>query len=278
MWRYYDATKFISILQNRGLYFNRADNYADSFEGIFPKERLEREYENALFNKKTTEMLVLEGILPEGLDDRTPKEGMFEIIQRLRRRSYLNCWHMNNSESMAMWQAYLTAGDGVLVKSTYSKLKSAVDIHNQHTYRMGKVDYLPWLDEDVEEELDERERNNWFYPFMYKQEEYEYEKEVRVVVDKGPLDSKDELKSGFFVKTDLNELIDSVIVSPNAPPWSDLEFWKDILRKYKLRANVERSTLEITPDEIIENIDQEEVERRVKQRLDEWRKKQDYLD
>lgn len=272
VWRYYDATQFISLLQNRGLYFNRSDNFSDPFEGIYPKERIEREYARNLFRKITEEIRVENNHYPEEAVRENPEEEALRVSDHFRARSYMNCWHTNDSESMAMWKSYIDSGDGVLIKSTYSKLKSAIDIYDEYQYRMGKVDYLPWFDDKVEQELDDREQNNALYPFMYKQEEYEYENEVRVII------SRSEGGDGFFVKTDLNELIDEVIISPNSPPWSDIQFWENILRKYRLRSDVTKSDLETTPEDIIENIDRGQIEKEVAEKVEEWKESQDFID
>lgn len=277
IWRYVEGTQFISLLQNRGLYFNRTDKFEDSFEGIFPKERLIDEYIQRELNQEIGRLLEEEIPISDITKERSPQGELFHLMNMFRKSSYLNCWHMNDSESMAMWKAYITGGDGVLIKSTYSKLKSAIDVFDDYTYRMGRVDYLSWLDDGVEEEIDEEKRNNWLYPLVYKQEEYEYEAEVRAIITKRAKVRSDENPTGIFVPTDLNCLIDSVIVSPNSPPWGTVEFWEDICRKYKLRTNVEKSSLEVTPGEIIEEIDEEKVNDEIQRRLERWKDKQDFL-
>ena len=35
IWRYMDFTKFVDLLLNGKLFFNRSDNFEDPFEGIF---------------------------------------------------------------------------------------------------------------------------------------------------------------------------------------------------------------------------------------------------
>lgn len=37
VWRYMDFTKFVSFIESRCLYFTRADNFDDPFEGSLPK-------------------------------------------------------------------------------------------------------------------------------------------------------------------------------------------------------------------------------------------------
>lgn len=278
IWRYLHGTQFISLLQNRGLYFNRADKFEDPFEGIFPKERLVKEYIDRQSRHKIEEIMVDQGIFPEDVveEQKSPREALFEIINVFRKSSYMNCWHMNDSESMAMWKAYISEGDGVIIKSRYSKLKDALDRFDDYTYRMGQVGYLPWLEDGIEKELSEKERNNWLYPFVYKQKEYEYEREVRAIVSKDAWDNGQDT-TGFFVPTDLNELIDSVIVAPTSPPWANIEFWEDICRKYKLRTTVETSSLDTTPSDILDEIDAGDANTEVRKRVEAWREKQDFI-
>ena len=46
--------------------------------------------------------------------------------QGWKNRVLVNCWHMNNSESAAMWNSYSYRNSGIALQSTFQRLKDAV--------------------------------------------------------------------------------------------------------------------------------------------------------
>ena len=88
IWRYMDFTKFVSMLENQGLFFSRADKLGDRFEGTYPKA----EFETWMKNSATI------GV-PAGATSAHRK-----IMQAVRKWTVVNCWHMNDHESAAMWK------------------------------------------------------------------------------------------------------------------------------------------------------------------------------
>ena len=279
IWRYYTSTQLISVLQNRGLYFNRADKFADPFEGVPHRDALIEKYISSAVSKRTDQRLIDEGIAePVGeYNPLPPKEKVFRFINLIRQRSFLSCWHHNDSESITMWNSYVQSGDGVLIKSTYDKLESALDIFDDYVYYMGKVGYLPWLETGANEQLSEEEERNFYSNLMNKQKEYSSENEFRVIANMNP-DRLDNGKTGFFMPTKLSEMIDEVRISPDAPPWCSVDFWNNLLRKYKIRADVRRSSLNESPSDILDGLDNSEIEEEINNRYQEWVSKQDYLD
>jgi hypothetical protein len=279
IWRYYTSTQLISIFQNRGLYFNRADQFSDPFEGVPHRDALIEQYIKSTLQKRITQRHIDEGIAePVGeYDPLPPKERVFEFINTIRQRSFLNCWHYNSSESITMWNSYVQSGDGVLIKSTYEKLKTSLDIHDEYTYYMGEVGYLPWLETGANEKLSEEEQTNFYSNLMNKQQEYESEREFRVVANLDP-SILENGKTGFFMPTKLNMMIDEIRISPDAPPWCSIDFWDNLLRKYKIRAEVRNSSLSESPSDILDDLDSDKIEEEITNRYQGWVSKQDYLD
>lgn len=280
VWRYYTSTQLISIFQNRGLYFNRADNFSDPFEGVPHLDALTEQYIQSSVREKTIQRLIDEEIaeVDDDYNPPPPKDQVLDFINAIRRRSFLNCWHHNTAESITMWNSYVQSGDGVLIRSTYEKLKSALDIHGDFTYYMGKVGYLPWLEEGTDEHFTEREKINFYSHFMNKQEEYKAESEFRIVANLDPRELKNS-ESGFFMPSELDEIIDEVRISPDAPPWCSVDLWENILRKYKVRADVRQSSLNETPYDLLDNlVDDDEIEDEIDERYQDWVRKEEYLD
>ena len=90
IWRYIDFTKFVSLLDLKALYFPRSDLLGDPFEGAMPRDNFR--FYSLLYGTPP--------ITPEGLQE------ISQLRQELRKRVYINCWHMNERESFAMWNLY----------------------------------------------------------------------------------------------------------------------------------------------------------------------------
>lgn len=86
IWRYMDMAKFISMLVTESLWFSSAAKFDDPFEGSHSKMYV------ALMEKlKQTEMR---------------KKGNIEFAKQLPKYTYINCWHMRESESYGVWKIY----------------------------------------------------------------------------------------------------------------------------------------------------------------------------
>ena len=114
IWRYLDLAKYISLLKNRTLHFTRLDQFSDPFEGTITK----RKYEEIV------------QIAAQGeADKKIPwhwQGRYFEILMAMYRRAprchFVNCWHMNEHESEAMWKLYARSEYAVSIESTYARL------------------------------------------------------------------------------------------------------------------------------------------------------------
>lgn len=96
VWRYMDFTKLVSLIDSQCLYFTRADRFDDRFEGALPKANV------------TARKIVFEQF-PETVREAILKSGRSEGItnKHWTRYNAINCWHMNDYESAAMWKLYL---------------------------------------------------------------------------------------------------------------------------------------------------------------------------
>lgn len=126
IWRYMDFTKFVDLLLNGKLFFNRSDNFEDPFEGIF---RL-KDYEST-------------------------KE--FWTDEELTKKFYfLNCWHMNNNQSDAMWKIFLDTKNGIAIKSSIGNLKRSLEDSSDEIF-IGEVYYREY-------------ENKTFFELMFEQQ------------------------------------------------------------------------------------------------------------
>ncbi|ASF47800.1 hypothetical protein [Methylovulum psychrotolerans] len=239
VWRYMDFTKFISLLESSALYFTRADKFEDPFEGCYPKE----------------EILAVEEMLDVDKSSRTEEQRRLEMeffcdkSQRRKKYVFINCWHLNNHESAAMWKLYLKSNEGIAIQSTYQKLKNAF-ISDQRIY-LGHVKYI-----DYETEYFDRRKHpsaNLLRPFIYKRKSFGHEKEVRAIIEKldgytvneNPHEQKNTIH-GLQAAINLDVLIEKIYVAPNAEPWF-LEIVKSIIRRYDKHYEVMQSDLYKSP-------------------------------
>lgn len=110
IWRYIDLTQLLSILERDALWFNRVDNFEDPMEGSFTHANVETREERY----KDTE-------IPD-----SALNAVSHLRKLSRKISYLNCWHVNNYESAAMWEQYSSGGQGIAIQTTIGDLIDAL--------------------------------------------------------------------------------------------------------------------------------------------------------
>lgn len=231
IWRYMDFTKFISLLDSEELYFARADTFEDKFEGSHPLKNIEQRgsFPGADFIRKS----VVDGhLLIESMSN-VKSHFSRQILKEL----YVNCWHMNSNESVAMWKLYVKSDEGIAIQSKFSKLKNSL-IDEKYGVHIGTIKYLDYAKEGFEE-------GNLLNPFVHKRKSFEHERELRAAVY-FPVrfiePPEEEQPNGLKIKIDINKLIENIYVSPDSQPWfSDLV--KQAIIKYGYNFKVVGSEL-----------------------------------
>lgn len=228
IWRYMDFTKFVALLETSSLYFVRSDKFEDPFEGSYPK-----------LNIEARSAIIAQGADPNYLT------GVFKAI---RNHIAINCWHLNEVESVAMWKLYLKSNEGIAVCSTVGNFKRAI-VDPQAVY-IGSVRYINY-------ETDGIDPNFMFSSFLTKRKSFEHEKEIRAIIKESPepnpsdpnktLDlSIETIKHGLNIGVDLNELVKSVYVSPDSPQWL-FELIKSVSVRYGYDFDVLQSEMNASP-------------------------------
>lgn len=137
-----------------------------------------------------------------------------EMIKRLREHVTVRCWHINEQESAAMWKLYALTHEAVCVQTTFRKLREAMG----EQARVGMVRYVDYKKGWIPE-------SNPLAPFLYKRKSFEHEREVRAIIEPAEtgalLKSEGETKqgSGQWVKFNIAEVIECVLVAPDAAEW-----------------------------------------------------------
>jgi hypothetical protein len=153
VWRYMDFTKFVSLLENKGLFFPMVAKLQDPFEGSFARG-----------NEVLRPMVYRHVPNPYGVT-------VGELVQRLRDHVAVSCWHINERESAAMWKLYSKSNEAVCIQSTFRKLYNAVRSVSQ----VGEVRYVDYETSWIPE-------SNPLAPFIYKRLSFEHEREVRAII------------------------------------------------------------------------------------------------
>ena len=194
IWKYMSFAKFAWLIATESLHFLRLDQHDDEWEGLVATK-------------------------PENIEHR----------KYIRFTKYINCWHINNSESDAMWKLYGPAGETVAIKTTVGALITS--LKSGDPVCIGKMNY--------------KERNipegNLYWPVIFKRKPFQHEKELRLCISSPRNDnppnltrlkdefallggknlSEMELLKGIGPKeipvhVDLTQLISEVVICPNS--------------------------------------------------------------
>ena len=227
LWRYMDFTKFVSLLESKSLFFARADLLGDPFEGSYSRG-------NELLRPQ-----LYKDIPPESLAKMFSDGASF--ARWLRQWTFISCWHMNETESAAMWKLYAKSNEAVAIKTTFAALASELD---NKTY-LGEVQYIDF-------EKDRLPEGNSFYPYVHKRLSFAHEHEVRAVIQELPIANqaidrtKPPIPGGVSRPVNLAKLIGVVHVAPTCPQWFG-DLVETICRRYKLSVPVKQSSLDAEP-------------------------------
>ena len=239
LWRYMSLEKFANILATKSLFFTRADKFEDPLEGYVPQ--------------------AVRDLYEAGVSRVTPhpklKNMVLKVIENWHKYVVCNCWHQNEVESMAMWEKYHMRNSGIAIKTTMQDLKkSLIGAYDVFT---GKVQYID--DNNYEHHhiqnffrSDVLFPGKWtYFPHFRKRTEFEYENEVRLIIDSEPF-IRDYMnvpadnanleaflnnefpvmcEIGIPLDINVNTLIHEVIISPYTQDWVT-ETVKSVVYKY----------------------------------------------
>lgn len=237
LWRYMDFTKYVSLLSSQALYFSRADQFEDAYEGAKGLRRRKegwdehylRFFRHAIRNP------------PEGYEfDKTDDEVEAEAQRLLRdlesggessrSRTFISCWHESSHESAAMWRLYSSfLPNAVAIKTTFDALYKSLGRNPE--IRIGRVRYI-----DLGSQFAGINDAYW-----RKRKSFEHEREVRAVL-MAHLGGD----TGKLVPCDTDVLIKGVYVSPEAPDWF-ASLVKDVNRKFNVGVDVSDSEFNEEP-------------------------------
>jgi hypothetical protein len=244
IWRYMDLPKFLDMLETGSLYFCRGDNFEDKFEGSLPEyERIRQEYFNELYKRNNVSRA----------DDN-------EYTKEFREKIFVNCWHKNAHENMAMWKIYGGASTSVAITTDVRRLADALPEKSLDPdyLLISEVHYLNFTDKKEEPKSIPVSSKSilWSHvnQFFHKWKAFAYENEVRAVINAEErlplhLQSYDHFNDGGIrIPVDLNNLIEKIILSPGT-----------YIGTYKLICDIVQSKIGNNKEVILSSLDGEPV-------------------
>ncbi len=221
IWRYLDFTKFVSLLETSQLYFPRADQFEDPYEGTWSKRGIEVLRDPRLNNGLPTQAV----------------EQFINAIEIQRKQMFINCWYANEHESAAMWKLYLQTNEGVAIRSDSDTLTTILD-KSKLNIGLSMVQYIDYDKTIIP-------FRNLFFPFVHKRLSFAHENELRAIIWSVDSANKPEMVGetvGLSIDINIQELIKSVYVAPTAPKWFG-PLVQSITKRYGLGSPVICSSL-----------------------------------
>jgi hypothetical protein len=233
IWRYMDFAKFVAMLEDKALYFSRVDKLGDPFEGALMPSTIEE--------RSDRYRAWQESGMPDEIIKRK-REEEYEFTQVNRSWTIVNCWHMNEDESYAMWKIYGKLDEGIAVQSTYARLRKCLD----EEIRISIVRYVNY-------ETGFESDPNGFFASLHKRSQFSYERELRAIFwdFKGMTEgvnidlNRDRLfrfrppsYEGRLIKVELSELIENIYVAPTAPAW-----FTNLVKKISVKHGFDESVI-----------------------------------
>lgn len=230
IWRYLDLAKFLSMLENGTLYFSRLDLLGDPYEGSRPRgERI-----------RWAARVEQGAVSPEIAQHNA---AVVNDMRRLSRdKVSVNCWHLNEHESAAMWHMYSRDAASIAIQSTCERLRRVLP----RNIPIGKIRYIDYRTESVP-------FGNILSYFMHKRKSFEHERELRALIwimsmaDGKPEWGEAQGQSGIEIPVTLTELVEQVVISPDAPEWF-LDLVVRIVERYGIQLTVLQSSLLEQPE------------------------------
>jgi hypothetical protein len=235
--KYMDLTKFISLLQRKSLFFCRLDKLDDQFEGTTPKTNFD-------YRVKWHQYMRDSGYLKVQITDdqiiETVRE-QYENEKKFKPTFCVNCWNKKDDESAALWKIYADFNKGIMIKSTISRLEKSFK-NEERDIQLSEIHYLHYEKEMMPD-------FNLNFPVIHKDVAYNYEEEVRLIYQLKQsywnIDwAKEEVEEGLYLSSDLNELIEEIIIGPYSPKWF-YNLVQDISKKYELERPIKKSRLSL---------------------------------
>lgn len=224
LWRYLSYEKLDDLLKTSELYLRRVDKFIDQYE--------------AKLDESTSDKISY--LFWEFPNSEQMQSELRNILTSFRKASFVNCWHLNNSEDIQMWRKYCGDSEGIVIKTTIDNLIESILPHDFGPMHFRPVTYgnrdLTNVDLRFPLEL-----------LNFKEEHFKFEKEYRIslvyIKNEKPPDEIKEFEEiiinpseeGLKLKVNLHHLIQDLIISP----FANSEFKQKIHKLCKCYLNLD---------------------------------------
>ncbi|OHB63601.1 MAG: hypothetical protein A2Y76_02665 [Planctomycetes bacterium RBG_13_60_9] len=187
IWRYMNFERFKDLVEREALYFCAID-----------KLKKEDPYEGSQYACKLLSQAPL-----------LAAQQFAAQVSQCGPTIAVNCWHANESDSVAMWKIYAGQGKSVALRSSFGRLVESLscvsdDIHGG---------FITYTDEPIPHPTGAE--GDKFMACMTKRKCFDFERELRTFVwDTSSVTRTDD--GSAYMPVDLSRLIESVYVSPTA--------------------------------------------------------------
>lgn len=247
IWRYINFSKFFALVSGSNLYFSRRDRLGDPFEGEMPSF-----WKNSYIEIAEQKDATFGKLIKENLDKFNQTGSDLQLV---------NCWHINDQESFALWEIYSRDVCSVAIQSTFGGLKES--FNSDQKINFGKIIYVDFDNSNAKVFISNPEL--FTLPILYKRKEYAFEQELRALFyvnseddylkwNKDPISQfafvdRDSVPEGYNIAVNLNSLIEVVYIHPKAPPYFG-GLVRSVLKQYKYDFAIKNSRLRILPAQV----------------------------
>lgn len=221
LWRYIDFTKFVSLLENQKLFFARADQFEDPYEGTWSSAGVRLLRDSAQNG----------GLPPQAI------EQLIACSDIHQKEMFISCWYANEFESAAMWKLYIQSNEGVAFRTDYNTLAEILEAAPLNT-GISMVQYIDYENIPIP-------FGNAFFPFVHKRVSFTHENELRAIIWRADHINEPQIApdlTSVYVDVSPTQLIKAIHVSPTAPRWFG-ELVEQVSLRYGLQVPVVRSNL-----------------------------------
>ena len=197
---YLGLTQFISVLEEKSLFFSTTQLYQDQLEGALTVPSYTETLKNLLWEDNTP--------VKKGDGYSTYKEEFVDEIYRMERNEglcwtdsfgyliqefvryfmFTHCWSLSDDESILMWDRYKFHKPTLAIKTTLERIGNAIE---KAPVYIGEINYTNYKNEHItgyerftEKNLTDKEtiEELFYQPFLHKQKCYKNENEVRLII------------------------------------------------------------------------------------------------
>lgn len=191
VWRYMSFAKYVYLLQTKQLWLSNAKFFDDKWEGMFIGQQL-----NTIVNNR-----------PASVSAEDTLESAKDLVTKLKKQAYINCWTASEDESHALWRLYCHTAEGVAIQTTLDRLQKSVGVP------VLEVNYNPRIADSTTPDP--------LTLVTQKRPMFAYEQEVRLVLIQDFDDPRhpERITFGSELRWDPELHLENIWVHPEAQSW-----------------------------------------------------------